>query len=83
MTAPKATVIIPIRPNPLGGELYVGIMTVINSVREVVTMPVTGITHGCQPVIGYNYGAQLMEKKTALLERFRATETDCPICWKA
>lgn len=40
-----------------GGELYVGVMTVINSVREVVSMPVQGITNGCQPVLGYNYGA--------------------------
>lgn len=41
----------------VGGELYVGVMTVINSVREVISMPVTGVTHGCQPVLGYNYGA--------------------------
>lgn len=40
-----------------GGDLYVGIMTVINSVREVVSMPVSGITNSCQPVLGYNYGA--------------------------
>lgn len=40
-----------------GGDLYVGIMTVINSVRELITMPVTGLTSGAQPVIGYNYGA--------------------------
>lgn len=40
-----------------GGDLYVGIMTVINSVREIITMPVTGLTSGAQPVIGYNYGA--------------------------
>ena len=40
-----------------GSELYVGVMTVINSVREVISMPVQGITHGCQPVLGYNYGA--------------------------
>lgn len=40
-----------------GGDLYVGVMTIINSIREVVTMPVTGITNGAQPVIGYNYGA--------------------------
>lgn len=40
-----------------GGDLYVGVMTVINSVREVVTMPVQGITHSAQPVMGYNYGA--------------------------
>ena len=40
-----------------GGDLYVGIMTVINSVREIITMPVTGLTSGAQPVIGYNCGA--------------------------
>ena len=40
-----------------GGDLYVGVMTVINSVREIVSMPVQGITHSAQPVMGYNYGA--------------------------
>ena len=39
------------------GDLYVGVMTVVNSIREIVTMPVQGITNGCQPVLGYNYGA--------------------------
>ena len=41
-----------------GGDLYVGIMTIINSLREVFVMPVQGLTNGAQPVIGYNYGAQ-------------------------
>lgn len=40
-----------------GGDLYVGIMTVLNSVRELLSLPVSGITSGTQPVIGYNYGA--------------------------
>jgi len=40
-----------------GGDLYVGVMTIVNSLREVVTMPLQGITHGSQPVIGYNAGA--------------------------
>lgn len=40
-----------------GGDLYVGVMTVINSVREVISMPVSGITNGSQPVMGFNYGA--------------------------
>lgn len=39
------------------GDLYVGVMTVINSIREIITMPVQGVTSGCQPVLGYNYGA--------------------------
>ena len=41
-----------------GGDLYVGIMTVTNSVREIFSLPVTGITGGAQPVISYNYGAK-------------------------
>lgn len=40
-----------------GGDLYVGIMTVINSVREIMSLPVSGLTSGSQPVLGYNYGA--------------------------
>lgn len=40
-----------------GGDLYVGIMTVINSVREVVSLPISGLTNSAQPVMGFNYGA--------------------------
>lgn len=42
----------------VGGDLYVGIMTVINSVREVISMPVNGVTNSAQPVMGFNYGAE-------------------------
>ncbi len=45
-----------------GGDLYVGIMTVLNSVREVLSLPVSGISTGAQPVLGYNYGAQKYER---------------------
>ena len=41
-----------------GGDLYVGAMTVIYSIREVVQMPLQGFTQGAQPVLGYNYGAR-------------------------
>ncbi|MBR2728240.1 MAG: MATE family efflux transporter [Solobacterium sp.] len=41
-----------------GGDLCVGIMTVINSVREIVSLPSMCITHGSQPVMSFNYGAQ-------------------------
>ena len=40
-----------------GGDLYVGIMTVLNSVREVLSLPINGISSGAQPVLGYNFGA--------------------------
>ena len=40
-----------------GGDIYVGIMTMINSVREIASLPLNGLTSGAQPVMGYNYGA--------------------------
>lgn len=40
-----------------GGDVYVGVMTVLNSIREIIIMPVHGMTNGAQPVIGFNYGA--------------------------
>lgn len=42
-----------------GGDTYVGVMTIINTIREVFIMPVQGLTNGSQPVEGYNYGARL------------------------
>lgn len=41
-----------------GGDIYVGIMTVANSVREICSLPISGIVNGAQPVISYNYGAK-------------------------
>lgn len=45
-----------------GGDLYVGIMTVANSVREIFMLPVNGIVAGAQPVISFNYGAKNYER---------------------
>ncbi len=41
-----------------GGDIYIGVMTIINSVREINGLPINGITGGSQPVISYNYGAK-------------------------
>lgn len=50
-----------------GGDLYVGVMTIINTIRELVTMPILGVTNSAQPVIGYNYGAKAYDRvKTAI-----------------
>ena len=45
-----------------GGDLYVGVMTVVNSVREIFLLPVNGITSGSQPVISFNYGARRYDR---------------------
>lgn len=41
-----------------GGDLYVGVMTIINSIREIVSTPIGGITNAAQPILSYNYGAK-------------------------
>ena len=35
-----------------GGDMYVGIMTVINSVREILSVPGSTLGSGAQPVLG-------------------------------
>lgn len=50
-----------------GGDLYVGIMTVANSVREIFMLPVSGIINGAQPVISFNFGAKNYDRtRTAI-----------------
>lgn len=41
-----------------GSDIYVGIMTVLNSIRDMVSLPAQGLTDAGRPVIGYNYGAR-------------------------
>lgn len=40
-----------------GGDLYVGSLTILQSVMQLTIVPVNGMTQGVQPVISYNYGA--------------------------
>ncbi len=39
-----------------GGDLYVGVMTILNSVREIFSTPINGLGSGASPVMSYNYG---------------------------
>ncbi len=41
-----------------GGDLYVATVTVMQSVMQMVSMPVHGISQGVQPIMSYNYGAR-------------------------
>ena len=45
-----------------GGDLYVGAMTVINSVKELAFLVVHGLASGAQPVLGFNYGARKYDR---------------------
>ena len=41
-----------------GGDVYVSVMTIISSVRQMIETPIWSISEGSSPVISYNYGAK-------------------------
>lgn len=45
-----------------GGDIYVGVMTVLSSVRDICTMPVMGLTNGASPVMSFNYGEKAYDR---------------------
>lgn len=42
--------------------LYIGAMSIINSLREVTTIPVNGLGNGYVPIASYNYGAKKWQR---------------------
>ena len=45
-----------------GGDLYVGSMTILQSVMQLVVVPIQGFTQGVQPIISYNFGARKFDR---------------------
>ena len=58
-----------------GNDLSIGAMTIISSINMVFMMPIFGINQGCQPIIGFNYGAKKYHraKKTFIIATIAAT----------
>ena len=40
-----------------GGDIYVSVMTIVSSVRQLVETPIFAINEGTSPILSYNYGA--------------------------
>jgi len=45
-----------------GGDMAVGAMGIINSIYMFMSMTISGIRAGSQPIIGYNYGAKRFDR---------------------
>jgi len=45
-----------------GGDVAVGAMTVLTSINQLITMPLSGVCQGGQPLISYNYGAKKLDR---------------------
>ena len=45
-----------------GGDMYISIMTILNSIREIAQTPANGLTSGSSPVLSFNYGERQYKK---------------------
>lgn len=45
-----------------GGDDYVGAMTIITSLMQLISVFSNGMTQGVQPIIGYNFGARRFDR---------------------
>ena len=41
-----------------GGDIYISVMTIVSSVRQMVETPIHAMNEGSSPVLSYNYGAR-------------------------
>ena len=41
-----------------GGDLYISVMTIVSSIRQMVETPIYAIVEGSSPILSYNYGAR-------------------------
>lgn len=42
----------------LGGNIYLSVMTIISSIRQMVETPIYALNEGASPILSYNYGAR-------------------------
>lgn len=45
-----------------GGDLYVGSLTILQSIMQLGSTPASGFTQGVQPILSYNFGAGNLER---------------------
>ena len=65
-----------------GGDLAVGAMTVLTSINQLVTMPLSGICQGGQPLISFNFGAKKFDRvKEAFYCQFGICVTYTVVFW--
>ena len=41
-----------------GGDIYISVMTIVSSVRQLVETPIHAMSEGSSPILSYNYGAR-------------------------
>ena len=62
-----------------GGDLYVGSMTIMQSIMQMIFVPISGFTDGVQPIISYNFGAKKIERVKSAIRKMLGICFSCSI----
>ena len=66
----------------VGGDVYVSVMTIVNSARQMMETPIISISEGTSPIISYNYGANRFDKiKKSIIIMFTLEMTYTICVW--
>lgn len=58
-----------------GGDVYVGSLTILQSIMQLSSTPINGFTQGVQPILSYNFGAGNLERVKEAYRKIIMTTT--------
>ena len=65
-----------------GGDIYISVMTIVSSVRQLVETPIYAMNEGGSPILSYNYGANKKDRvKKAFFLQFKICVIFTCISW--
>ena len=68
----------------LGGDLYISVMTIMGSIRQITELPIASFADGTSPLVSYNYGAGAYERvRQAIRVFFTAAMAYSLLIWAA
>lgn len=72
----------------IGGDLYISVMTIVSSVRQILDTPISGLVEGSSPILSFNYGANRMDRvkktirmMTGICLGYTIVVWFCVMCW--
>lgn len=63
-----------------GGDIYVGAMTIMQSVMQIIFIPTQGFANGVQPIISYNFGAKKFERVKEVIRKMLFVNGIITVC---
>lgn len=65
-----------------GGDLYIGIIIIINSIRDIIQLPGSSIPGASQPVLGFQFGAREYRRlRSGILFQVSAAASYAVLAW--